>query len=157
MSKKTKMLTLLGALIGFVLLNGTSASAAEHTVLIITDYKNLQMQFSPRNLTIQPGDTVTWVNQAEEEHNMVSYPDGFPAGAQGFASELLTKEGQTWSHTFTVEGTYEYHCIPHLFLGMHGSIVVGKRTPEGGFHRPRSTSTPSRKPSAPCVTWCSAR
>ena len=136
MSHKTKTLTFAGALAGIVLLFGTAASAAEHTVLVITDYKNLQMQFSPRDLTIQPGDTVTWVNQAAEEHNVVTYPDGFPEGAQGFASEIMTKTGETWSHTFTVEGTYEYHCIPHLFLGMHGSVIVGKRTPEGGFHKP---------------------
>ena len=86
MSIKTKTLALAAALVGFVLLHGTSASAAEHTVQVITDYKNLQMQFSPRNLTIQPGDTVTWINQSAEEHNMVTYPDGFPEGAQAIHS-----------------------------------------------------------------------
>ncbi|MFB6360604.1 MAG: plastocyanin/azurin family copper-binding protein, partial [Halobacteriales archaeon] len=33
------------------------------------------------------------------------------------------------SHTFEVEGTYEFHCDPHKSLGMVGSIIV---TPDAG-------------------------
>ena len=94
------------------------------------------MSFQPKILVVQPGDTVTWVNEIEMDHNVMTYPDGFPKGAEGFESPYLTQSGETWSHTFSVEGTYEYHCLPHLIMGMHATVIVGEATAEGGFHVP---------------------
>lgn len=99
--------------------------AAEHFVKVVTDYENMRMYFDPLNLTIDPGDTVTWVNQDQEDHNVVTFPDGYPKGAKGFRSPYLSKKDDKWSHTFDVAGTYNYHCIPHLFMGMRGNITVG--------------------------------
>jgi plastocyanin len=80
-----------------------------HIVKVVSDYVNLRMSFKPKTLLIQPGDTVTWVNEAAEDHNIVSYPDGFPKGAKPFSGPFLKKSGEKWSHTFTAKGTYEYH------------------------------------------------
>ncbi|MDJ0947113.1 MAG: plastocyanin/azurin family copper-binding protein [Kiloniellales bacterium] len=107
-----------------------------HIVRITTDLDNLRMAFQPKVLVIRPGDTVTWVNEAEMDHNVMTYPDGFPKGARGFESPYLTLAGETWSHTFSVEGSYEYHCLPHLIMGMHAIVIVGEATVEGGFHVP---------------------
>lgn len=112
------------------------AGAKEHVVRIISDYENLRMTFEPKTLHIEPGDTVNWVNQDDELHNMVTYPDGFPEGAHGFVSPYLVKKGETWSHKFTVEGTYEYHCVPHMFLGMRGSVIVARPSLPSEFHTP---------------------
>ena len=109
-----------------------------HIVKVVSDYENLRMYFSPKMLLIQPGDTVTWVNQADEDHNIVTYPDGYPKGAEAFASPFLHKKNQSWSYTFRVKGTYEYHCVPHLPMGMHGSIVVARPSPAEEFHVPSS-------------------
>ena len=33
-------------------------------------------------------------------------------------------------------GTYEYHCIPHLPMGMHGKVIVGQASKNDEFHVP---------------------
>lgn len=111
-------------------------AAEEHVVRIVSDFEDLQMSFDPETLHIDPGDTVVWVNMDDELHNMVTYPDGFPEGAQGFVSPYVKKRGETWSHRFTVAGTYEYHCVPHMFLGMQGSVVVARPSRPSEFHKP---------------------
>ena len=107
-----------------------------HTIKVVSDYDNLRMVFEPKRLDIQPGDTVTWENMAEEEHNVFSYPDGFPKGGKPMQSHYMQKKGEKWSFKFTVPGTYEYHCIPHLPMGMHGKVIVGKASTAEEFHVP---------------------
>jgi plastocyanin len=112
------------------------AMAAEHFVRVISDYDNLRMYFKPKLLTVASGDTVTWVNEANEFHNMLTYPDGYPKGAKTFVSDALSEKNQKWAYSFTVQGTYEYHCLPHLPMGMHGMIVVDTPSKESEFHEP---------------------
>lgn len=111
-------------------------SAEEHIVRIISDYENLRMVFDPKHLQIEPGDRVTWINEVDEEHNVITFPDGFPKGAKAFQSQIMTRAGEQWSYQFEVPGTYEYHCIPHLPMGMHGMIVVGRLSTNDEFHVP---------------------
>ncbi len=131
-----KALGQIAALLLFAVFQTMPAAAAEHIVQVISDYENLRMYFKPKLLTIAPGDKVTWVNQANEFHNMLTYPDGYPKGAKPFISEDLTKKGQEWSHVFTVPGTYEYHCLPHLPMGMHGMVIAGRPSTESEFNIP---------------------
>ncbi len=70
------------------------AMTAEHIVQVVSDYDNLRMYFKPKLLTIAFGDTVTWVNQVNEFQNMLTFPDGYPKGAQAFVSDNLTKKNQ---------------------------------------------------------------
>ena len=112
------------------------AEPVKHTVYIISDYENLRMQFSPKTLKIEPGDSVVWVNLANETHNVESYPGGYPKGAASFSSPWLEKAGQSYTTTFDEPGTYQYHCIPHLLMGMTGEIVVGRRSTADEFHQP---------------------
>lgn len=117
-------------------LQASLAVAEEHLVLITSDYENMRFAFDPPTLTVQAGDSVTWINTVPEEHNVITYPGGFPKGAQGFASPYFQETGDRFTHTFTVEGTYQYHCLPHLMMGMRGEVVVGQRTDSAGFHEP---------------------
>ena len=110
--------------------------AAEHIVRVVSDHENLRMYFDPKFLQIEKGDSVTWVNEIDEEHNVVAFPDGYPRGAQALQSPIMTKAGETWTHTFSVSGTYEYHCVPHLPMGMHGLIVVDRLSRNDEFHEP---------------------
>ena len=119
-----------------VALSGSAVAAEEHIVKIVSDYENLRMAFEPKLITIKQGDTVTWVNQVEEEHNVVTYPDGFPNGASALISPILQKKGERWSYTFKVKGTYDYHCIPHLPMGMHGQVIVERPSTVAEYHKP---------------------
>ncbi len=126
-------LTVMTALMAFL---PSKVIAADHVVRIVSDYENLRMTFDPKFLQIQPGDRVTWINEADEEHNVMTFPDGYPRGAESFQSPIMTAAGEQWSHTFDVQGTYEYHCLPHLPMGMHGLIIVGRTSTNDEFHRP---------------------
>ena len=110
--------------------------ASEHIVRVVSHYENLRMAFEPKYLRIEPGDVVTWINEVDEEHNVITFPDGYPRGATAFQSPIMTRAGERFSHQFEVPGTYEYHCIPHLPMGMHGLIIVGRASRNDEFHKP---------------------
>lgn len=94
--------------------------------------------FDPDSLTISAGTTVTWENVGVVDHTVTAYEDKIPADAEyfasgGFESEGSARdnqqagfvgEGETYSHTFEVPGSYEYFCIPHESAGMTASITV---------------------------------
>jgi pseudoazurin len=107
-----------------------------HVINVMTDYAGGGMYFEPQVLHVAPGDTVTWVNRVDEEHSIITFPDGYPQGAEGFESPLLAAAGQAWSYSFAREGTYEYHCLPHLPMGMQGAVIVGRPSRDEEFHAP---------------------
>ena len=71
--------------------------------------------FSPANLTVTVGKTVTWVNKDTVTHTVTS--DGSNLFDSGFMPT-----GATFQFTFTTAGTYPYYCTVHPF--MKGTIVV---------------------------------
>jgi len=110
---------------------------------------NDQLVFDPDSITIAPGDTIEWVNSGSVGHSVTAYEDGIPGEAAyfasgGFDSEDAAREdwqgpqegnvpgGESYSHTFEVEGTYEYFCIPHEGAGMVGEIQVSSDAGQGG-------------------------
>ena len=46
-------------------------------------------------------------------------------------SPMHDKKGDKFSYTFTVAGTYKFHCHPHEALGMDGTIIVGEPSKAG--------------------------
>jgi len=76
----------------------------------ITDDKD----FSPEDLTINVGDTVTWTNNDDSPHTVTADDDQFNSGNMN--------EGVTWSYTFTEAGSYDYHCNYHG--SMTGTVTV---------------------------------
>lgn len=87
--------------------------------------------FSPREVTIRAGESLTWRNSSKEPHTVtldsskVARRDSIamPAGAKPFDSGELAP-GKTWRQTFTVPGTYRYVCRLHEEHGMTGTVVV---------------------------------
>jgi plastocyanin len=75
--------------------------------------------FEPANAAVNPGDTITWVNEGNHPHT-VTADDG------QFHSEVLNP-GDSFSVTFPEAGTFGYHCEIHP--SMTGSVTVG---PGGG-------------------------
>lgn len=76
--------------------------------------------FSPATLTVKKGTTVTWTNQDDMGHNVVS-DDAAPEGGPPKEAGLFGK-GETFSFTYNTVGTFPYHCSPHPF--MQGTVVV---------------------------------
>ena len=71
--------------------------------------------FSPRELTVATGETVTWRNDDPYAHWVVSTtPDVLDSG------EL--SQAQTYSKTFSQAGTYDYYCNIHNY--MKASVTV---------------------------------
>ncbi|MEK6913432.1 MAG: cupredoxin domain-containing protein [Nanoarchaeota archaeon] len=73
--------------------------------------------FSPQTLSVQAGDavTITWINNDLAPHTITS-DTGNELGSASFGN------GKTFSHTFSVPGTYAYHCSIHP--SMKGQIIV---------------------------------
>jgi plastocyanin len=77
------------------------------------------------------GDTVKWTNPGVITHTVTFDPAqaatasnvALPAGVAPFGSENM-EEDATFSHTFTVKGTYKYVCKMHEAMGMVGTVVV---------------------------------
>jgi plastocyanin len=73
--------------------------------------------FGPEALTVSVGTTVTWINQDDIPHTVVS--------TGHFRSKALDTEDK-YAFTFTTAGTFEYFCGLHPH--MQGSIVVETAT-----------------------------
>ncbi len=73
--------------------------------------------FSPAHMTVQPGTTVTWVNNGQAPHTVTATD---PAGT--FDSGTL-QPGESFSFTFKQPGAYGYYCTIHPF--MKGTVTVG--------------------------------
>lgn len=108
------------------------ALAREYTVKEISDPAGPKpYYFEPSELTIQPGDTVTFVNTQEDTHDVMF--DIVPKAARDamIMGPEQSKDGDKWSYTFTVPGTYHFHCHPHEKLGMQGTLTVGQASAPG--------------------------
>lgn len=65
-------------------------------------------------ITINKGDTVTWMNNDPMVHRIVSDDGSFDLGDMA--------NGATATHTFNTVGTFDYHCSIHTY--MKGTVVV---------------------------------
>ena len=77
--------------------------------------------FTPAQITITTGDTVIWTN-SEGFHNVNGTQTTYPSNPESFGNG--TGAGWTYSHVFTIPGTYDYQCDPHVGLGMVGQVIV---------------------------------
>ena len=106
---KSKYLSFLTAI-----LFAFSSIATNHVV-------NTQgMTFSPSNITITVGDSVTF-NNTGGVHNVNGTTQTFPQNPESFGNNLGS--GWTYVHVFTTSGLYDYQCDPHI-PGMVGTIQV---------------------------------
>ncbi len=80
-------------------------------------------------MQIQPGTTVKFVWETDN-HNIAV--DSTPDGASWEGHEAIENAPFEYEHTFETEGTYEFHCTPHVGLGMTGTIEVTQDAGSGG-------------------------
>ena len=76
--------------------------------------------YSPDKITLVIGvnNTVTWTNNDTAHHTVTS--TSAPSGGSFNSGDMAP--GATYTHTFTVPGTYQYDCVYHSW--MTGTIVV---------------------------------
>ena len=98
---------LLGCVTGITL--GMAFAGADDAAVKIHNFT-----FTPKSVTVKAGTTVTWTNQDDIPHTVMS-------SAKLFRSKALDTDDK-FSFTFTTPGTYEYFCSLHPH--MTGTIVV---------------------------------
>ena len=96
-------------LAALLVLSVPSALAATKTVDIT------QAGFTPKNITIDFGDTVTWTNKDTANHQVLADQVAFPT------SPVLAAN-QSYSHTFTKSGNFDYRDA--FNTNRRGSITV---------------------------------
>ncbi|MFB6295846.1 MAG: plastocyanin/azurin family copper-binding protein [Halobacteriales archaeon] len=111
LSRKARRQVLIGA--GLLVAGGVGYwEFGRPEVVETTEVAIASPQFTPRNIRISPGDTVTWENteqgQADIAHRIRSASDNW-------SFDKLIESGEVATYTFEEEGIYEAYC------GIHGS------------------------------------
>jgi plastocyanin len=101
----------IAALAACALLSATAAARAGVSQVTIDHFA-----FTPAEITVSPGTTVTWINRDDIPHTITDAAD-----PKVFKSAPLDT-GDTFSHVFAEPGTYRYFCSLHAH--MQGTIVV---------------------------------
>lgn len=78
--------------------------------------------FSPPSITINAGETVTWVNNDDRSHWPASDPHPVHNTYPGFDPLSGIAAGSSWSFKFDNKGTWIYH--DHQFTSRKGTVVV---------------------------------
>ena len=96
---------------------GWAEDAASGTREAVANTKEVRIDnftFNPDRLVVRVGETVTWLNEDDIPHTVVS-------SSKTFKSKALDTD-DTYSFTFTALGVYEYFCSLHPH--MKATIVV---------------------------------
>jgi plastocyanin len=133
-------LATVGTAVGLAAVDGAAAQEGTETIDMTDD-----LVFTPDSTAVAPGTTVVWENVGDIAHSVTAYENDIPDDAEFFASGGLESEDaarnaypdqgevggdESYEHTFEVEGTYEYFCIPHESVGMVASLEVTQNPDE---------------------------
>ncbi len=102
--------------------SGTVESSVSQgtTVFGVTHIFIRQDAYSPARIQVVLGTTVTWTNQDNVSHSVVISPVVIDTDDVWQSRVLST--GDSFSYTFTMRGTFQYHCSEHP--EMTGTVVV---------------------------------
>jgi plastocyanin len=128
---------LLAAVVGVALvaLSGGPASAQAAKEIDGT----AQFKWEPANLTIKPGESVTFKVSGGPPHPVGSGTgpqDDGKFDAKNCGMDKMGKVGASCTVKFPKAGTFPYFCVVHVSVGMQGTIQVG----EGGGSAPTTTA-----------------
>ena len=97
------------AVLGFALSASLLSGPAPKNTVVINSF-----EFTPEQLTVAPGDTVTWDNEDVFVHTVT-------ADSGAWSSPELHR-GQHFIWVTSDTGRFAYHCSAHSV--MHGALVV---------------------------------
>ena len=86
--------------------------------------------FSPKKVTVRPGDTIRWVNNSDLPHTTTSADGGWDSG--------IVDPGAYYEKTFNDSGAFDYLCELHADQGQSGAVEVNAET--------TPTATPDTSP-----------
>jgi plastocyanin len=101
----------------------SGSSSGDVVEVSIVDYA-----FQPKQVKVQPGQTVRWVmNASDTTHTTMALDGTWNSGA------VFKNSGDSFEHTFTAADdgkTFEYRCVSHyVCCMMQGSVQVGDSAP----------------------------
>ncbi len=125
-----------GALLASLASPRVPLAAAAVEIRMVGNADGSHVWFDPVGLHIEPGQTIRWINlDPGNSHTATAYhPNNFerplriPEDAQSWNSDYLLLS-ESFSVTLTVEGVYDFFCVPHEHAGMVGRIIVGRPSP----------------------------
>ncbi|HWQ05323.1 MAG TPA: plastocyanin/azurin family copper-binding protein [Longilinea sp.] len=79
------------------------------------DVSIASFQFTPSNLTVLVGTTITWTNNDSAAHTITANDGSFSSGN--------LNKGGTFSFTFAKEGTFTYYCENHTSMKALVTVV----------------------------------
>ncbi len=120
---------LIGGLIFSFLIYSSSSWGTMHNVSIV------DFDFTPKNTTVNPGDTVKWTNTGIFGHTSTS--------DEGIWGSAIFGTGGTFSRQFFAARRYPYHCQVHS-LTMFDTINVNNLPP--ALSVPGAQSVPVKTP-----------
>jgi plastocyanin len=107
-------------------------------VKMIGDEKGYR--FEPANVTVKAGDAIRFTDVSGGPHNVGFDPAKIPPAVQpqlganmpgdhsmgALEGPMLLQPNETYVVSFAKvpAGTYDFHCTPHLALGMKGTVTV---------------------------------
>jgi len=115
-----------GALLLVTVAGGPAAAqGAEHVVK-----GTAALRWEPGNITIKPGESVTFEVAGTPPHPVVSGDGTNPAGdgkfdSSGCTLDKMSKVGDKCTVKFPDAGTFPFFCSVHVATGMKGTIQVG--------------------------------
>lgn len=136
LSRKARRQVLVGA--GVVVAGGAAWwEFGRAEVTRTTEVEIQSPQFSPRNIRISPGDTVTWTNTENPESQTAMAHRIQNASNNWSMEEVIEPEAET-TYTFEEQGVYDAFCGIHGSSDMSGeSMRIGVGTsiddPLGGW------------------------
>ena len=91
------------------MMGGSAGSTPRATAVTgVTQVRIVNFAFTPANIQVKAGTTVTWTNQDTAPHT-VTFKNGIKDSG-------LLRKGQSFSYTFTSPGAYDYYCTVHPYM-----------------------------------------
>ena len=116
------------AILGSLLVVAPPATAATHTITVQS------FSFAPKDIVIQDGDTVIfqWMSGSHTATSGTNPGDATAGSLFNFTMDSAHPVGQvTFNGTL---GLVPFHCIPHWFVGMTGTITIQPAAPTAVTH-----------------------
>jgi len=134
MATRRTFLTAGGLALASLALPAIVRGARPVEIRMLSSPRGEEVWFDPIGVRIEPGQTVRWIMASPgNPHTTTAYHPSnanhslrMPEAAAPWDSGFLFDPSDTFDVTLTVEGVYDYFCLPHEAAGMVGRIVVGR-------------------------------
>lgn len=110
MRRTASSIAILSAILAMGVAPADRATAPGQT----TSVRIRDMQFQPSSVRVKVGDSVTWTNGDDRDHNISAADKTFDSGN--------LKQSASYTYRFTKAGSFDYTCSYHP--RMRGSVQV---------------------------------